>query len=67
MSDGSLLIFVLMLLTALAAYWMGRKDGFDDGFKKGDGAHGAWEEEALWWRENATGIRDVELRNATDD
>jgi hypothetical protein len=66
MSDGAFIVFGLMALSAIAAYYAGKKSGYDEGYKKGLDLDG-WQDEALWWRNHTTGIVAPELSEAKDE
>ena len=62
------LIVVSVIAAAFAttaAYYVGRAEGFDAGYRKGEvlNIDSGWEDEAQWWRRNAISICPREARS----
>ena len=47
---------------AIAGFHAGRHAGYIDGMRKSDEGNNGWQEEALWWRRNATAVADRDHR-----
>ena len=46
----------------VAGYRAGKYNGFIEGFRKSEESNNGWEDEAMWWRKNATSIAERDTR-----
>ena len=60
MDAGTVILLAMAVCLFGFGYYLGRSRGYDAGEKANDG----WQDEALWWRRNATGIEKREGSDA---
>lgn len=53
---------IAIAAAATAGFHAGRHSGFTAGLEEGEKNSGGWEDEAMWWRKNATSIAERDAR-----